>query len=152
LPVRLLDASYATPLLEFHDYLARRAAPLFTLGVDGPGREALVADHGAALNDYPTLAIMVGPSSLIRGICQHDAPIEGVAQASFTVDDSLDVYDAAPELLLRLADHARGAGAMELRLDAPENSRLLTAVEHSGFPFDRQPGSDGYRVNITEAR
>ena len=153
LPVRVLGNDDVPALLEFSDYVARHGGKLALVGqpaIDREGVQAMSGEMSSAAG--PILAIMNGPAALIRGICQYGPASSTTAEASFTIDQSLDRYNVTREMLFRLADHARANGYERFELAAGDGSVLLDAVLQSGFPVEKVTGSDRYLVTIEEPR
>ncbi len=153
MPVRQLAESDIPALVEFHDYLSRRSKPLQLLGMADGARESVLGLAGSGeFESHPVLAIMAGPTALVRGVSQYRAHKGAPADVRFTIDESLDKDGTSREMLLRLADHARLAGVSEFNVEAAEGSAMLDGIEHSGFPYTRQAGDDHCLVTISEAR
>lgn len=153
LPVRRLTRTDVPALIEFHDFLSRRSKPLQLLGMADDARESLLALAGTDEFEGSTvLAIMAGPTALVRGLGQYRTQATGPADARFTIDESLDRDGTSREMLFRLADHARAAGVTELNVESTDASPMLEAIERSGFPYTRKPGATHCTVTITDPR
>jgi hypothetical protein len=153
LPVRQLAESDIPALLEFHDYLSRRSKPLQLLGMADGSRESVSGLAGSGeFERSPVLAIMAGPTALVRGIGQYRASEGRAADSRFTIDASLDQDGTSREMLLRLADHARSAGVGELDVEATEDSAMRAGIEGSGFSYTCETGTGHCLVNIAPAR
>jgi hypothetical protein len=150
--VRVLAPMYLPALVEFYDYRSRKDHQWHFLGAGNQGRDGLEALTGEQLEASPILAIMAGPTALIRGIAQYGPANEGAADADFTIDESLDGDHVSDEMLYRLADHARAAGITRFKTSAAEGSAMLAAIGASGFPFTREAGTDNYVIDIEAAR
>jgi hypothetical protein len=153
LPVRILSDKDVPALLEFWDYLSRRDRKLALVGqpaLDRRGVEEMSGEMSSAAG--PILAIMSGPAALIRGICQYGPASNATAEATLTIDESLDRHKVTGEMLFRLADHARAAGYDRFEVAAGDGSVLLDALLESGFPVEKSAGSGRYLVTITEPR
>jgi hypothetical protein len=90
LPVQVLAERDIPALLEFYDYRSRRSQTIELLGMPNADRETIGALTDRDLEATPVLAIMAGPSALIRGIAQYSSKSIGSAQTAFTIDESLD--------------------------------------------------------------
>lgn len=153
LPVRRLTNADMPALIEFHDFLSRRSKPLQLFGMADGTAESLSRLSGTDEFECSTvLAIMAGPTALVRGPGQYRTHGTGPADARFTIDESLDRDRTSKEMLLRLADHARAAGVTHLKVEATDGSAMLEGVERSGFPYTRQADDNHCLVTIVEPR
>lgn len=146
LPVRNLTPSDTPGMLEFWDYLARRADAPRLLGLER-------ADVGGVLADPSTsmLAVMAGPRQLIRAVALCRPQTAVAADVRFSVDDSVVADGVFPELIYRVADDARERGIRELRLVAPVASDALAALTACGFPVSQSQDDGAIHVDISAA-
>lgn len=147
LQVHTLAYTDVPRLVEFSDYLARRSdAP----GVIGFNRAALEDMTEATFDGQTMIALLVGPSSLIRGVGAYAHGHSPYAEAAFTVDDALVASGAFEDLVYRIADDARDHDVTELRVRSAEAVPAeRDAFEATGFPLSTLDGG-GIAANITE--
>jgi len=149
LQVHTLAYTDVPRLVEFSDYLARRSD---TTGVIGFNRAALEDMTEATFDGQTMIGVLVGPSSLIRGVGSYAHGHGPRAYAAFTVDEALVPSGAFKDLVYRVADDARDHEVTELELrDVEPAPAEREAFEASGFPLTTLDGG-GIAANITEPR